>query len=183
MKKYLITSPHFYTDVPAIFTQKLEAQIVKHHPNFVLLRDKETPNYTALADAFAEVMQKYPHIKAFVHDSIELACRLEIAGVHLSGKNFHKIQEAKTKTREVIVSTHTKEEVQKAQALGADYVTYSPIFSTPNKGVPKGVEDLEALLEETSMKVFALGGIVNEREVRFIAETKVYGFASIRYFF
>ncbi len=182
MKKYLITSPEFYTDTPSLFAQKLEVQIQKHRPDFVLLRDKETANYKALAIVFAEIMQKYPQSKAFVHDALDVACELGITGVHFSGKNFHSIQEAKAKNREVIISTHTQEEVKKAEVFGADYVTYSPIFSTPNKGEPKGVEDLEALLKMNSIKVFALGGIVHEKEVTQIAQTKVYGFASIRYF-
>ena len=35
MKKYLITSPEFYTDTPTIFAQKLNEQIKKHKPDFI----------------------------------------------------------------------------------------------------------------------------------------------------
>lgn len=83
----------------------------------------------------------------------------------------------------VIISTHTQKEVLRAQMLGADALTYSPIFASPNKGEPKGVEDLRELLEICSIKVFALGGIVTQEHIAAIEETKAYGFASIRYFY
>lgn len=67
--------------------------------------------------------------------------------------------------------------------MGADYVTYSPIFVSPNKGKPKGVEDLQKLLEKTEIKVFALGGIVSHEQIDLVEESGVYGFASIRHFY
>ncbi len=182
MKKYLITSPEFYTNIPEIFAKKLEEQLQKHQPDFVLLRDKQTSDYHSLAVVFMQVLQKYPNSKAFIHEDVSLAHALNAHGVHLTGNSFHKIKEAKQKNLEVVVSTHTKEEVMKVEKEGADYVSYSPIFDTPNKGKPKGIDDLKELLSLTNINVFALGGIVNDKEVILINETKVYGFASIRYF-
>lgn len=183
MKKYLITSPEFYTDSPLLFAKKLETQMQKHTPDFVLLRDKETSNYKSLATAFIQVLNQHPKVKAFLHEDFKLAKELNASGVHLSGKSFSKIKEAKKQNLEVIVSTHTYDEVLEAEKLGADYVTYSPIFDTPNKGKPKGVKELTKLLKLTKMKIFALGGIVSDEQINVIKETQVYGFASIRYFF
>ncbi len=183
MKKYLITSPEFYTDNSEVFAQKLEEQIKKHQPDFVLLRDKQTLHYKVLAAAFMQVMKKHPIIKAFIHDDIELTVALNATGVHLPSYSFDKIKEATRKNLEVIVSTHSKEEVLNAQKLNANYVTYSPIFFTPNKGEPKGIQELTELLESTNINIFALGGIVKEQEVALIQKTKAYGFASIRYFY
>lgn len=183
MKKYLITSPEFYTDIPQVFAKKLALQLEKHQPDFVLLRDKKTSDYPALALVFMQVLEQYPHMKAFIHNDIDLAARVNATGVHLVGKSFHKIKEAKQKNLEVVVSTHTQEEVFKVEEEGGDYVTYSPIFVSPNKGRPKGVADLKALLKVTNINVFALGGIVNEKELFLIEATQAYGFASIRYFY
>ena len=33
-----------------------------------------------------------------------------------------------------------------------------------------------------NINIFALGGIINENQIKQISETKAYGFASIRYF-
>ena len=182
MQKYLITSPEFYTDIPAIFTQKLHEQIKKHKPEYILYRDKETKSYENMAKVFLDVVSEYENIKAFLHTDVKLAKELNAYGVHLPSTAFNKIKEAKKSDLSVIVSTHTKEEIIEVDNLGADYVTYSPIFTTPNKGKPKGIDDLKNILSQTKIKVFALGGITTKKEINELKKTSVYGFASIRYF-
>ncbi|MBN2816425.1 MAG: thiamine phosphate synthase [Campylobacterales bacterium] len=183
MHSYLITSQSFYSDTPRIFAQRLEEQIIKHKPDFMLLRDKETQNYEALAEEFLTISKRYPTIKAFLHREIELAFRLGAYGVHLSSDMLKEIEKAKALGLEVVVSTHTIEEVLFAQDAGADYVTYSPIFASPGKGEPKGINALRELLKRVSIKVFALGGIVTQEQIESIKSTGTYGFASIRYFY
>jgi thiamine-phosphate pyrophosphorylase len=45
------------------------------------------------------------------------------------------------------------------------------------------VQDLQKIVEQSSIKIFALGGIISEQEVEQIAQSGVYGFSSIRYFY
>jgi thiamine-phosphate pyrophosphorylase len=182
VKKYLITSPEHYTQESSLFKKALEASFMRHSPDFALYRDKENTNYKELAKIFVKLCKDYK-VKAFVHGDYLLASELGADGVHLTSTQFSEIQNAKEKNLEVGISSHTTEEVLEAQKLGASYVTYSPIFASPGKGEPKGIEDLKALLECCKIKVFALGGIVNEEQVQEIQNTKVYGFASIRYFY
>ena len=82
-------------------------------------------------------------------------------------------------------------EVESALALGAQYCTLSPIFSTPNKGAPLGIETLLSLDSALLSRIFALGGIDTpqkraELESAFKASfdntCNLRGFASIRYF-
>lgn len=183
MKKYLITSKNFHTDKPDIFAAKLKQQFKTHMPDYALYRDKTNPNYEKLAQEFVTVCSNFSAIKSFIHQDAELAHRLKAYGVHLTSTQFEEISHAKELGLEVIISTHTHEEVLQAQKLGADAVTYSPIFASPNKDEPKGVDDLKALLSKCSVKVFALGGIVEDWHVNEVEETGVYGFASIRYFY
>ena len=183
MQKYLITSREFYTDTPAVFRSILHEQFVQHSPTYALYRDKSNLNYDTQASHFVEVCNQFENIKSFIHRDVDLAKKLDSNGVHLISTQFDKINYAKEQGLEVIISTHTKDEVLKAQKLGADAVTYSPIFTSPNKGVPKGIEDLKELLNLCSIKVFALGGIVEDSQIKQIEKTKAYGFASIRYFY
>ena len=182
LHKYLITSREFYTDTPVVFRRILQEKFVKHMPDFALYRDKQNIHYKTQAEVFVEVCQQFESIKSFIHSDVDLACKLGAYGVHLTSQEFEKIEFAKKEGLRVIISTHSKEEVLLAQEKGADFVTYSPIFSTPNKGEPKGIEDLESLLEEVEIKVIALGGILREEEINAVAKTAAYGFASIRYF-
>ena len=182
MKKYLITSREFYTDTPAVFRSILHEQLREYLPDYALYRDKSNPDYDIQASHFVETCNQFENIKSFIHQKIDLAHNLGAKGVHLTSKQIDLIQEAKAKNLEVIVSTHTKDEVILAQKLGADAVTYSPIFISPNKGEPKGVKDLKELLEITNIKIFALGGVVDKKQIEILEKTSVYGFASIRYF-
>lgn len=170
IKSYLITSkPSFL-------------QLKKHRPSFALYRDKENSDYDLEAVNFVQMCKSIPNLKAFIHQDYKLADSLNAAGVHLTSLQFSEISKAKELGLEVIISCHTKEEVLKAEKLGATYVTYSPIFKTPNKGEPKGIEDLKKLVDSTTLKVFALGGIISEEQVNAVEQSGAYGFASIRYF-
>ncbi|OIP54419.1 MAG: thiamine phosphate synthase [Helicobacteraceae bacterium CG2_30_36_10] len=183
MKKYLITSKEFYTDTPDIFKEKLQKQFEIHMPDFALYRDKENPNYAKQAEDFMDVCSEFTGVKSFIHRHVELAVELKATGVHLTSTQFDEIAQASANNLKVIMSTHTHEEVLLAQKLGANYVTYSPIFASPNKGKPKGVEDLQALLKKCTIKVFALGGILDASQVQSVSESGAFGFASIRYFY
>ena len=183
MKKYLITSREFYTDTPAIFRNILHEQFQIHMPDYALYRDKSNPNYDIQAAHFVEVCTQFENIKSFIHQKPDLAKELNATGVHLTSKQFDEIPHAKSLGLEVIISTHTKEEVKRAQNLGADIVTYSPIFDSPGKGEPKGIGNLKELLKKVDIDIFALGGIVKYWHVESLKEIKPYGFASIRYFY
>ena len=124
----------------------------------------------------------FKNLKCFLHQDYILADKLGAKGVHLTSQQFEDIQKAKALNLEVIISTHTHKEVLDAQELGADYVTYSPVFETPQKGEPKGVEDLAEIVQKAEIKIFALGGIITKEHVTALQKAQAYGFASIRYF-
>jgi thiamine-phosphate pyrophosphorylase len=156
--------------------------IEKHSPDFVVYRDKENRDYAVDAQNFLNICKEFKGVKCYLHQDLDLAYSLGAEGVHLTSKQFDKIEDAKNKNLEVIISTHTLDEVLDAQRLGADAVTYSPIFFTPNKGEPKGVDELESVVESVDIKVFALGGITTQDEVNMVEKSGAYGFASIRFF-
>lgn len=183
MKKYLITSREFYTDTPAVFRKILHEQFAEYMPDYALYRDKSNPNYTIQAEHFIEVCNQFMGLKGFIHRDYTLARKLHAYGVHLTSTQFDDIKKAKDLGLEVIISTHTHKEVLKAKELGADAVAYSPIFASPGKGEPKGVEDLKALLKLTNIPIFALGGVVTQEQIEILEKTDVFGFASIRYFY
>ncbi len=183
MQSYLITSREFYTDTPAVFRSILHEQLQLHLPTYALYRDKSNPDYDTQAEYHVQVCSQFDNVKSFLHQKPDLAKTLGATGVHLSSKQFDTIEYAKSLNLEVIVSTHTHEEVHKAQYLGADAVVYGPIFTTPGKGQAKGLTDLKELVEQTNIKIFGLGGIVDKASIKEIEKTNAYGFASIRYFY
>lgn len=157
-------------------------QLRKYQPDFVLYRDKTSKEYEFHAQNFVQMCKMIPKLKFFLHQNYQLAKELGATGVHLTSQQFDAIELAKTLGLEVVISTHTKDEVVLAQSRGADYVTYSPIFETPDKGKPKGVEDLRDVVQSVDIKVFALGGIISQEQVDALGGAQPFGFASIRYF-
>jgi thiamine-phosphate pyrophosphorylase len=177
IKSYLITDPLLFGDTPRTLKASLTAAVEKHSPDFVCLRDKNAKNYEALA---REVMKIDEEFRLLIHSDVDLAIKLDVFGVHLSSSQFHEIARAKKAGLFVIASTHSYEEA--LAAMEADAITYSPIFFSPNKGIPKGLEDLKEITGKINTKIFALGGILSSEQIRQVETCGVYGFASIRYF-
>ena len=180
MKSYFITDPKYYNNLNSL--QYLLHKVYKtHNPNFACFRDKISKNYKSQAKLFSEITKSYG-IKALINSNIHLAKLYNFYGVHLTSQDFDKIQEAKKSKLFTIISTHSLKEALKAQKLGVDAITFSPIFHTPNKGKPKGIDELKRVLEKIEVKCFALGGIIDENHIKECKATNCYGFASIRYF-
>ena len=177
IKSYLITDPEFFGKTSESLLSSLSKAIEKHAPDFVCLRDKASHDYESLARA---VMSLDGEFKLLLHTDVELAIRLGAYGVHLSSLQFDEITKAKDAGLFVIASTHSIEEAQMAKE--ADAITYSPIFISPNKGIPKGLEDLKEITGKINTKIFALGGILTQEQIEQVETCGVYGFASIRYF-
>jgi thiamine-phosphate pyrophosphorylase len=179
MKSYLITDQSFYTSNPKTFSKTLLDVIKDKTPDFICIRDKKTKNYEELA---LEVKKSINHPKILLHTHYKLAHKLGFYGVHLPSNRFEDIKKAKDLGLHVVVSTHTFEEAFEVEKLGSDFITFSPIFYTPNKGEPKGLEKLKEINGKIDIDCFALGGIINESQILACKKTGVYGFASIRYF-
>lgn len=182
MKSYLITDPSLYGSTSDALESSLTAVFSKTVPDLALFRDKQTSHYATLAQTFMTVCHHHNVPKVLLHGDCALAHALKADGVHLASAQSDDIAEAKKLGLYVIISTHTHEEALRAEKLGADAITYSPIFYSPNKGEPKGLEDLKEIVDKIEIPIFALGGITSEAQINAVAVTGAYGFASIRYF-
>ncbi len=182
MKAYLITDPYYYGTDVARFKKRLSRALQHHRVTHACFRDKTTPDIEALATAFVATCKRHRIAHIYINSHIELAHRLGATGVHLTSSQLPLIADAKALDLHVIASTHNSKEIALAQQLGADCITYSPVFTTPGKGNPKGLEDLKDKVDKIRVNIIALGGIVTAEHVKSIAKTGAYGFASIRYF-
>ncbi|BCD60425.1 thiamine-phosphate pyrophosphorylase [Nitratiruptor sp. YY08-14] len=147
---------------------------------YILYRDKKSFQKRK-ALALLQIAKKGGAIPV-IHSDLKLARRYRFFGIHIPSNEFEKIVRAKRAGLMTFVSTHSQEEIEKALHLGADFVTFSPIFSTPGKGKPKGLRALRNVCKKFPKRVIALGGIVGYKQIRKVLRAKAVGFASIRYF-
>ena len=106
--------------------------------------------------------------KIFLNDRADIALGLGLAGVHLRESSLPLAQQAPILREALLwgVSTHDLAGVQTAQAAGADFVTFGPVFETASKaalGDPVGLENLARVAGSVRIPVLALGGITPER--------------------
>lgn len=182
IKQYLITDPSFYTSDPITVVQRLLQVKANYQPDYICIRDKKSADYATVAKAVVKASVQDKKTKLYLHTDFNLAYELGCDGVHLPSNAFSAIEKAKALDLEVIVSTHTLEEALEAEKRGANAITFSPIFVTPNKGEPLGLEKLKEINDRIHIKCFALGGIVTQEHIRACEDVGVYGFASIRFF-
>ena len=182
IRSYLITDPVYYGTTPRKLCETLFGALEKHRPDFACFRDKKSPDYAVMAAAFVETVRQQGGAMAMLHGDSVLAARLGADGVHLPSDRYGAIAEAKELGLYAVASCHSLEELEKAAFLGADAATYSPVFASPGKGIPKGLEDLKELVGKIDLNIFALGGITTPEQIEQVAATGAYGFASIRYF-
>lgn len=102
-------------------------------------------------------------------------------GLHLSS---HMLMAAKTRPlpNEHLVSAacHNLQQLIKAQEIGVDFVTLSPVLQTKThpEAKPLGWQQFAALCKASTLPVYALGGINSEHAERLIS-AGAYGYAAI----
>ncbi|NVJ52110.1 MAG: thiamine phosphate synthase [Campylobacteraceae bacterium] len=183
MISYLITDPKYYSNDLILFKKNLEKALKTKKVNMACFRDKTSQNHKELAKVFVDTCKEFEVEYILLSEHYNLAYELGANGVHLTSNQFDDIQKAKDLDLYTVISCHNFTDIENAQKKHINAITYSPIFDTPNKGEPKGISKLREIIRSyEDLDVIALGGIVNEDNLKLISKTKAYGFASIRYF-
>lgn len=175
MIKYAISDPKFYSNLDYAFNNFIRLK----EANMLLFRDKSSNNYNSIAQEFIKFRSN--NRKFLLQNDIDLACKLGFDGIHFSSNFIHLSKDTPPNLIK-IASTHNIKEIELANQYGADFITFSPIFATPNKGEPKGLEALKEAVKMSKAKVIALGGIMSAEQIYAVMKCGVAGFASIRYF-
>lgn len=106
--------------------------------------------------------------RLLINDRLDVALAVGADGVHLGGHSLPVAVVRKILGPDKLlgVSAHRPEEVTAAQRDGADFVTFGPVFFTPSKaayGEPVGLGRLQEACRASTLPVFALGGVTQER--------------------
>ncbi len=102
-----------------------------------------------------------------VNDRLDLALAAGADGVHLGQDDLPAATARHLLGPERIlgVSTHTLEQAEAAEKLGADYIGFGPMFATGTKDTgysPRGLEALRGVQTGVRLPILAIGGITLE---------------------
>ena len=170
--------PRLYVILDAALTRepaaKIARQLLDAGVRLLQYRAKSEPARETLD--VAKQLAELAHRKGatfFVNDRPDLAYLAGADGVHV-GQEDLSVEQARTivgRERRVGVSTHNREQFERALATSADYIAIGPIYSTTSKTNPDpvvGVELVRELRSLTTKPIVAIGGIRLERATEVI---------------
>ena len=154
------------------FLEQIE-RVAERNPQSILLREKDLSEeeYQALAEQVLAICQNY-QVELILHHYPAVAKNLGVSGIHLSLARFKEYFntlectgiDKKFSTADfskIGCSIHSLEEAKEAEGLGASYLTAGHIYATDcKKGLPpRGLTFLEKICRNTTIPVYAIGGI------------------------
>ncbi len=140
--------------------------IAAAHPAGIILREKDLPEeaYRELAQRVLSICKQHG-VTCILHTFYHTAMELGAEGVHLPLPVLRQMSKAeKEKFVYLGASCHSAQEAMEAEKLGCTYITAGHIFDTDcKKGLPgRGLEFLRGVCAESSLPVYAIGGISPE---------------------
>jgi len=158
--------------------------------DWVQIREKDlaAKDHSILARHTVEIAGS---ARVIVNDRLDIALASDAGGVHLGFNS--------TPARDVVrwchsgnapeefqvgVSCHSPDQAQDAEAVGANYIFFGPVFETPSKkayGRPQGLENLERVCKAIRIPVIAIGGVDHTNALSCL-RAGAAGIAAIRMF-
>lgn len=145
--------------------ERLECQLLAHHPGMVLLRAPwlDAIAYADFARGASELCQRFG-ASLMLHGRADLPDGVSAAGIHLSWEQARPLAKRPVPAHQwFAVSCHNETEIAKATQLEADFVTLGPVAPTlSHPGAPTlGWQRFQELVMAANMPVFALGGMAD----------------------
>lgn len=180
---YLITAGEIN---PTNFAEKLPETIdllkfaIEQEVSMIQIREKQLPAKLIfrLTQKIVDLKQN-SKTKILVNERADIALAAKADGVHLTSTSIpvKYLRQFYPKNFVIGVSTHFESEIVKAKRQGADFVTFSPIFSKNAVGIEKLKEMVKSAGD---FPVIALGGI-DEKNITEVWQSGAAGIAAIRF--
>ena len=110
-----------------------------------------------------ELTKKY-NVPLIVNDRVDLALAVDADGVHIGQDDLppEVVRKILGEDKIIGLSTHSLEEVERANDLPVDYIAFGSIYRTPTKEKPVvvGIEQLKEAKKIAKKPLVAIGGIM-----------------------
>jgi thiamine-phosphate pyrophosphorylase len=128
-------------------------------------KDLEGGELYHLASQLRKITEGY-RARLLINERLDVALAIGADGVHLGQTSFLVATARRLLGPDKLigVSTHSLAEI--TAAAGADFTVFGPVYFTPSKaayGEPQGLARLREAVAQSSVPVFAIGGINVER--------------------
>ncbi len=152
--------------------------------NLFQIREKQLEG-RRLCELTSQVVQiaAGTRLKVIVNGRADVAAAAGADGVHLPGDGVpvKAVRSAFGSGSIIGASVHSAEEAVSAREDGADYVIFGPVFRTPGKGGPTGLDELTRVCDLLDgFPVIAVGG-VTRANAEDVLSRGAAGWASIRF--
>ncbi len=130
---------------------------------FIQYREKEKPRQRIYEEAIKlRRLTRDFNAVLIINDYADIALAVDADGVHLGQEDLPLNAAREIMGEKIIgISTHNLEQAKAAEAGGADYIGFGPIFHTTTKdaGKPVGIDGLSIVKKNVNIPVVAIGGI------------------------
>jgi len=169
----------------ARFDSLLERALSEDGVRLVQLRAKNLDEaaYVARAERALRLCRQYD-AKLLLNGEPALLDAVDADGIHLTSARLMDLERRPiAENKWLSASTHDQKQLSQAAVLGCDFVTLSPLRTTPShpEVAPLGWHDFQQLVERAGMPVFALGGMTRF-DANHARAVGAQGIASIRDF-
>jgi len=144
--------------------EEATVQLLRGGADLIQLRGKRQ-TIARLTDLAEQLhgLTSHAGVPLIINDHPEIARDLRAEGVHLGQDDVSILLAREIVGRECWIgkSTHSVEQAIAAEAEGADYIGFGPLFATPTKPdyQPIGMEDIRRVHELIRIPIFCIGGI------------------------
>lgn len=167
------------------FAALLERALREDSIRLVQLRAKSLDKaaYLTRAERALALCRQYG-AKLLLNAEPEVLEQVDADGIHLTSARLMSLDRRPiAENKWLSASTHDQTQLSQAAVLGCDFVTLSPLRTTPShpEVAPMGWHDFQQLVERAGMPVFALGGMTRF-DANHARAVGAQGIASIRDF-
>lgn len=163
---------HVLTDF--VFQQRighadLAAEVIRGGADTIQFRQKDGGiRHQLIAAQQTAAVCRAAGVPMVVDDDVALALAVEAVGVHLGQTDLPVDVARRILGPDAVVgaTTATLEQAVRAEALGASYLGFGPVFPTRSKRNPlpaRGLDVLRSVCDAVSIPVIAIAGITPER--------------------
>jgi thiamine-phosphate pyrophosphorylase len=177
MRRYYITDRRTYPDLLRSIRRAAEAGV-----DFIPIREKDL-NSRDLLDltlAAVDTIRAWP-TRVLINGRVDIALAAGAHGVHLPARSIQPAEFRRITPWGFVIAVSCHSTAELAEAEGADFAVYGPVFDTPEKGPPLGLDSLGEAARTSPIPIYALGGVTTENAASCLTAGAV-GIAGIRLF-